>query len=426
MKKLIILGLIVLTQVSQAAVWKAKPGLNWDAYWDKKFETWVKEEVEGDFFKKLGSRYKSLPLDCADAFYGLRVYFSYKKKLPWRSDAQKWNDHESYSSQYSNEMTNWDHLENEEDRVAELIRFLVDRVGTESLANLDSYPIPLMDVRAGDVYMYKYGSDGSYTRHAYIIKEVNSDGTFDVLYGTQLRAKKLWPLGKTGNEYLQHKPDNISWGFKRYKSNLDTKTKESKIIVSNFEQYEVAKRINEEQFFDYVNVALRVFEETPTRKTKRLLDGLCRSLQAREIVINDAIQWQDENRNRCMNEADYDAYSTPSRDTGIKKKYQQLKSYFEKIRMEGREEKVSSYYRNLVNKIFDPFQRSYNDNDVMKFCSVDVGSSSTGYKSVDLGNFYQALMNNQVSFHPNDNILRRWGFSYRSKTRCREYYGYSD
>lgn len=426
MKKLIIVIAILVFPLSHAAVWKAKPGLNWDAYWDKKFESWIKNEVEGDFFKKLGERYKSLPLDCADAYYGLRVYFSYLKKLPWNSNAQKWNRHDNYSTGYSNEMTKWDHLSSESDRVAELIRFLLDRVGTESLANLDSYPVSLMDVRAGDIYMYKYGSDGSYTRHAYIIKEVNSDGTFDVLYGTQLRAKKLWPLGKTGNEYLQHKPDLKSWGFKRYKSNLDIKTDETRIPLANFEQYEVAKRVTEEQFFDYVNVALRVFEESPTRKTKRLLNGLCRSLQAREIVVDDAIEWQDENRNRCMNEAQYDAYSTPSRDLGIKKKYQQLKSYFEKLRMEGREEKVSSYYRNIVNKILDPYQSRYGNNDVTKFCSIDVGSPSTGYRSVDLGTFYTALNNREVSYHPNDNILRRWGFRHRSQTRCREYYGYSE
>jgi len=425
MTKFIFILLLSFSFTLKAAVWEAKPGLNWDSYWDIKFQKWVKNSVEGNFFKKLGGRYKNLPLDCADAFYGLRIYFSFKNSLPWRSAGQKWNSRDNFSTGYSNEMTNWDHLSNSDDRVAELINFTLDRLGTESLANLDTYPISLSDVKPGDMYMYKYGSDGSFTRHAYIIKDVNADGTFDVLYGTQLRAKKLWPLGRVGAEYLQHKPDLNEWGFKRYKSNLDVETRALSIPVANYEQYEIAKRVEESQFFDYVNTVLRVFEETPAKKVGRLLNGLCRSLNAREVVVNDALEWQEQNPGRCMKEGDYDAYSTPSRDLGIKKKYEQLDEYFKKIQQEGRDEKVSSRLKTIVNAIFNSYGRS-NNSSVNDFCQLSVGSSRLGYHTVNLVNFYEGLKSQDVSFHPNDNILRRWGVSAQRKTRCREYYGYKE
>jgi hypothetical protein len=322
-------------------------------------------------------------------------------------------------------MTNWDDLPNKSDRVAELIAFSLDRLGTESLANLDTYPISLFDVKPGDVYMYKYGSDGSFTRHAYIIKDVNSDGTFDVLYGTQLRAKKLWPLGRVGAEYLQHKPELKEWGFKRYKSNLDVETKASSIPVANYEQYEVAKRVDESQFFDYVNTVLRVFEETPSKKVSRLLNGLCRSLSAREIVVKDSLEWQEENPRKCMKEGDYDAYSTPSRDLGIKKKYEQLNKYFQKVQQEGRDEKISSRLKTMVNAIFDSNRRVDTDS-ANRFCKLSVGSAQLGYHTVNLVNFYAGLKKREVSFHPNDNVLRRWGVPAQRKTRCREFYGYKE
>jgi hypothetical protein len=413
----------IISLSASSSVWEAKPGLNWDAYWDIKFQKWVKNEVEGDFFKKLGGKYKDLPLDCADAFYGLHIYFSFKNSLPWKSAGQKWNRRDNYPTGYSNEMTNWDNLRSPNDRVASLIEFILGRLGTESLANLDTYPVSLNDVKPGDMYMYKYGSSGSYTRHAYIIKDVNSDGTFDVLYGTQLRAKKLWALGRVGAEYLQHKPDLIEWGFKRYKNNQDSEVPASKIPVSNYEQYEVAKRVTETQFFDYVNTVLRIFEETPSKKTSRLLNGLCRSLRAREIVVNDAIEWQEENPRKCMKEQSYDAYSTPSRDLGIKKKFEQLGGYYEKLKRENLESKISARYKRIIEAIFNSYGTS---RDVEKFCSLSVGNSQLGYESVNLANFYRGLKSLDVSFHPNDNLLRRWGFNSGRKTRCKQYYGYKE
>jgi hypothetical protein len=426
--RFLVIALLILSPIANSAVWKAKPGVNWDAYWDLKFQRWIKSEVNGDFFKKLGGSYESLPLDCADAFYGLKIYFSFKNGLPWRSAGQKWNsERDKFEGGYSNDISKWDHLEKPDDRVAELINHLISRLGTESLANLDTYPVSLFDVRPGDMFMYKYGESGSYTRHAYIIKNVNEDGTFEVLYGTQLRAKKLRALGQIGSEYLQHKPDRKNWGFKRYKSNIDIETESANIPVANYEQYEIAKRVTETEFFDYVNTALRIYQEGPAKKVRRLLSGLCRSLQAREIVVDDALDWQTLNPNTCMNEGDYDAFSTPSRDLGIKKKYLQLQSYYKKLESDGLDKKVSSRNQRRVKAIFNKSQRSSSAMEsLISSCKITVGSEALGYQKVNIASFYDDLKKKDVSFHPNDNALRRWGFKAAKKTSCKQYYGYKE
>lgn len=424
MKKLIITLFILVSTLSQAKVWEATPGMHWDAYWGQKFENWIKDEVEGDFFKKMDG-YKDLPLDCADAMYAFKIYFSFKHRLHWKTGAHKWQrDREQFPYGFSNEMTNWDHLPTEEERVIQLISFLIDRVGTESLANLDTYPVAIHDVRAGDLFMYKFGSDGSYTRHTYIIKEVNVDGTFDVLYATQLRAKKLWGLGRIGAEYLQHKPDLENWGFKRMKSDLDIDTAQKDHLLSDYEQYEVAKRVEEHEFFDYANVSLRVIEESPTRKTNRLLQGLCRSLRAREIVVKDALEWQlqEENIGQCMNERDYDAYSTPSRDTGIMKKYDQLEFFYRQLEARNLKDKVNRRLRTVAESIFNDFTSADQEAVLEEFCKIEATDEFQSY-NVNLRSFYHGLKYDTVSFHPNDNVFRRWGIEIGQPTTCHTFYG---
>jgi hypothetical protein len=425
MKLLSIIFLVLFTTLSQAKVWQATPGLHWDAYWDQKFQQWIKNDVGGEFFKELEG-FKDLPLDCADAMYAFRIYFSWQHKLPWKSGVINWQrDKSSYPHGISNDMTNWDELPTERERVIALISFLIDRVGTESLANLDTYSVSVHDIKPGDLYMYKYGSDGSYTRHTYIVKEVNTDGTFDVLYATQLRAKKLWGLGRIGAEYLQHKPDLVNWGFKRLKSDLDINTAQKDIIGSNPEQYEIAKRVSEQEFFDYMNVSLRIHEETPTRKTIRLLHSLCRSLTAREIVVKDALEWQVENPNQCMNEKDYDAYSTPSRDVGITKKYRQLNFFYQQLEAMNKKDKVNSKFRSIAEGIFAPTISEETNNALNEFCKIEVSDGIQTHQ-VNLRTFYYSLENNTASFHPNDNNFRRWGVNVGEVTQCHTYYGKKD
>lgn len=411
-----ILTFLFLINIAKAAVWDAKPGLHWDPYWEKKYQEFIKEEVEGDFFKKLGAAYRELPLDCADASYALRIYFSFKHQLPWKSSGAKWDKY--YSGEFSNVMTEFDHIQSPDDKVAALIEFLLDRIGTHSLAYTDSYPIAFSDIKPGDHFMYRYCKEGSCTRHTYIIKDINADGTFDVLYGTQNRAKKKWPLGRKKREYFQHKPNDYDWGFKRFKLDVDAYKSSRKILLYNDEQYKVAERLTEDQFFDYTNAAVRVIKESPTKKVSRLTQSLCHALQSRLTVVGDAIKYMEEEGSQCMNEATFDIYSTPSRDTGIYKQYKKLQEYINTFTSET---KVNSWMRDLAEGIFKRNRSSKNEKRQNEFCSLKI---TNGYKTkyVNLANFYHSLISGNVSYHPNDNIFQRWGFNEGRKTHCKAWY----
>ena len=60
MKKLIFIFLVLFSTLSQAKVWEVTPGLHWDAYWDQKFQNWIKDDVDGEYFKKLGNGFEML------------------------------------------------------------------------------------------------------------------------------------------------------------------------------------------------------------------------------------------------------------------------------------------------------------------------------------------------------------------------------
>lgn len=414
MKKIFLLLLISIT-VTKAAVWQAKPGLHWDPYWEDKYQQWIQKEVEGDFFKKLGGPYYDLPLDCADAAYALRIYFSFKHQLPWKASSSQWR---SFKGELSNEMTRFNSVQSGDERVAALINFILDQVGTHSLAEIDSYSVALDNIKPGDLFLYRYCKNNSCTRHAYIIKDINADGTFDVLFGTQNRAKKKWLLGRKKKEYLQHKPDVKDWGFKRFKFDRDIGTPSGRILENNYEQYEIAKRLTEDQFFDYVNASVRVIIETPTKKITRLANSICYALQSRKVVVEDAVKYMAEEGAQCMNEATFDIYSTPSRDTGIYKQYRKLETYINNL---GPDKKVNAWMLDLAQGIFTPRRSQTNEKRQNQFCNITISDGRMS-RSVNLASFYQQLIRREVSYHPNDNLFWRWGVPVGQRTQCHTWY----
>ena len=414
-----------------AVVWQPYPGRQWSEFWQKQYTSWVEKEVYGNFFKRLGGHYENLPLDCADAAYAMRIYFSYQHRLPWVSDAPKWNRNEPA---HSEQLTNWDHLARADDRVAHLIEYMMIRVNTRSLAYQDTYPVAPHDIRAGDLFLFKYGKEQA-ARHAYIIKRVNLDGTVDVLYSTQNRASRLKPLALLTSAVLQHSPQK-PWGFKRFKNNLDAYRDQFTLDGATSIQYHLAERFDEKSFFELVENALHLKPQPPEQKLKRLFLGLCTSLISREVVVRDAVSLAESQGKKCFNYREFDALSTPSRDRGIKKQYDYLQATFslhrEELERVISEKPVKEYaledklrYREYISvkSIFSKNRSNDEDELLSRRCAITFTDSEGDRAHVHLGNLYDRFSRGKVSWHPNDNIARRWGVIKGSPTRCEAFYG---
>ena len=204
-------ALLMLSAQSGASVWEHDR--EWGASDDLAFSRWVSRSVKTTFFKDLGGSYKYLRLDCADALYGLRIYFAAKNRISFSARKGK----------ITNEMDRYDHIQNEDRRIAKFIAYVAGQIGTETMAHNDTYSVSIRSLRPGDLFMYKYTTNGtSYTRHSYIIKNINVDGTFDVLYSTQARRDSGRPMARVRHESFQHKPlhygsNKYGWGFRRWK-----------------------------------------------------------------------------------------------------------------------------------------------------------------------------------------------------------------
>ncbi len=419
--KSVIISIVILFSFSivEGAVWNVEPGKEWTDEWRNQYSQWIENKVDGDFFKKLGSPYSQLKMDCADAHYALIAYFSRLNGLPFTVDQSK----------LSHLTNRFDHIKDSELRMASFIEFLRANYGTESLAHNDTFPPAIHQLMPGDIFMWKIGSNKNYTRHTYIIKSINPNGTFNVLYSTQDNAALTGSL-YLKNEYMFNKVPNHSgndqykWGFRRMKFPQHSGVPQQDIPSASFEQYDWAKSYNTLNFFIRVQETNQTHIEKPARVIDRLFKSLCSSVQERIESVNKAINYLNQTKGACMTFQPYDAYSTPGRDSGIMNEFNVLYEYLSRYHKSGE-------LNSIPNKIKEPVLTIYNSNPsenqrekLFNACPIEFGPNPQDL--LDLETFKTLLFDGQVSFHPNDNLYRRWGFEEGKKTTCKQHYGYPE
>lgn len=410
MKPTLIILLLAVTLNTQAAVWRSNK--HWNENWQQRYANWVATSVKRTFFKDLGKPFSNLRIDCADAHYALKAYFSRMHGL--HMVVERGN--------LTNKTRQFDRYRNADERLYRFMVHLANNYGTESIAHNDTYPVAVNDIRPGDLYMYKVGSNGNFTRHTYIIKNVNLDGTFDVLYSTQERAKKGLALGRHW-EYmfdkapLQRGVDRNHWGFRRQKLSNQAHISQESLRLSDFSQYELARRHGNLGFFRQVKRINQTVKESPNRIAERNFKAVCTGVKDRVGSVKGAVEYARSIGGRCMSFQDYDTFSTPSRDTGIKNSYLNYEYDVTNVSWS----KLNSYNQNLFNWTFDNGLSSNSRTNLIESCPV-----STEIGKIDLATFRVNLFAGKVSFHPNDNIYHRWGIERGRKTSCEEFYGYPE
>lgn len=403
MFKLILSTVFISTLSAKAAVWTTDVNRQWTTQDEQNFSQFVKNEVTPDFFKKLGSPFSDLKLDCADAHYGLRIYYAWTNDLPFYMG----------NKYYSNTTTMFDKFSDAKQRVAQFIYYVVENNGVENLAHSDTFPVAIKNIKPGDIFLYKIeSSPGMYSRHTYIIKNIRSNGTLDVLYSTQARKKAGLPMNIEtrfvfkNNRWIPNHTgsDKNSYGFRRLKTPQNYSIPTSSIPDANYEQYALATQLGD-NFFDYVKNQLATTQETPEELMTRMYESICHELYERVEVVNLGLEYRKKINNTCMNPQDYDTYSTPSRDGGILGGYSSLKQKSDNLKSQGLWNQVNADLQTKIDIIFTGARDSGSLAIIQKSC----GFFKAQNLATDMAQFYDALVTGKASYHPNDSLFNRWG-----------------
>ncbi|MEL6277300.1 MAG: hypothetical protein AAFU68_05295 [Pseudomonadota bacterium] len=406
---------LLLATAANSAVWEDTR--EWSPEWEKRYSSWVERfwsadaahrEDDPDLF--------GLELDCADAVYTMRIIFAQRNQLPFAI-----NDPRGRRKLLSNRSTAWDKIRQrfvvEDDDTGKMrvvkgdyltdrqkLRRFIDDVNTftttQSLAR-DTFPIPLSDLRPGDIYLVP----GS---HAFIIKDVGPTGAITTLSASSPRA---WRRMARVEDFPSYVPKDRSKrdGYRRFKPISHMKTKASKVPGASLEQWKVAKEFKGDwaAFTLATQDALARYEESPSARALRRLDAVCDYAVERVSYVDEAISHLErigmEGRS-CMRFGEYAEYSTPSRD-------KRLRGMFEVLRVEMERDSWNTLRPDLrarIGAIFAPSLYPQSTSVGLETCAIPV--DYLGGKNLTLAELWQGLESGLVSHDPHAPREFRWGY----------------
>jgi len=414
--KILIALLILSTNLAHAKLWEANN--TWNMKWEQKYSEWISSgSVHPEMFSSTNSPYYGAWLDCADASYALRAIFSFENSLPFavenKDGARRSND-----LLISNESKKFDKTKNLNKKIVRLLNFIGESVGTESLSKNDTFPIKLNSIKPGDLFLYKIKRRfGKTIRHSYNIKDINFEGTFQAIYSTQAIAKEKAPMTYRKHKMFSNLPFG-NWGFRRFKwprlIGVNYQDYPEEIGFSN-EQYELASKMKTDEFFKYVRDLIKKGDLDLEQDVKLRFNSLCEEAQSRVKYVDDAIAHMNKYGSKCMNYENYDAYSTPARDTQLLNVYKSFENYYDSLVSSGDLEKLSSRMKNFLNEIYGDVDSS--DNSLLAACPINYKAGTR----ISLKTLLERFEGGRVSSHPNDSLEVRWG-ERGSRTNCKVWY----
>lgn len=413
-------AILIMSQTASAMIWEDSQ--IWSVEWEKKYGTWMgSDAVHKNIFVSQSSKYYGIKADCADASYALRAIFSLENSLPFKvlNPSGSRGDKFKY---LSNRTTKFDSRgATAEKRLVAMINYLGDSVGTEHLSHHDTIPVKIEAIDAGMLFTYKIKRSFRRTiRHSYNIKSVTRYGDFDVIYSSQAIAKKNLPMMHRSGYSFSVLPHDV-WGFKRFKwpqhEGMRNQSLPAETSYSN-EQFSLVTELGK-KFFRYVKDKLKVGSEAPEALLKRKLGLLCIESRDRIDFVNQGYEHHMETGKKCMNYADYDAYSTPARDGALLSSFEGFVADYKEIVNEGLENEIDFNVLEMAKAIVKGVEEgSQTETDLYNICSIDYREGS----KMHLSELYRRMKNNLLSSHPNDLKPQRWGDTTRNRTKCKVWY----
>lgn len=413
--------LLLVSGPSLAAIWETKH--QWNGQWEARYSEWVEREYVPTFFTQ--GKYADIPHDCADSAYFARLVFAYENKLPFvikdprypirdkliAANREMFNQNAGKSpyatikEMISNEFTYYDDLPPEE-RFSRFLRFVGDVVGTNSLME-DTYPVRLTQqwFRPGVVAalprlesnmsatFFQEGANGAETPesagHAQVVTKVDQDGVIHYLKST-VPAKVQEFKHTTLNSFV---PGPKGGSFRYWKQPQHYAMSEASLPGYGTEQFEL-KGV----FEDEMQKRLAQVQEASSSRFERLAQEVCQQIEQRVPVISEGWAYKQRIGARCMDFKEFDAYSTPSRDS-----------------------KIIKALRYLIRTATGSEQGDM----AQVSASLDEACGAIEYlpgKRINASRFAKRLMDGAISSDPNQSPAVRWGDQEPERLGCKQFY----
>lgn len=416
---IVLFSMIFHSSISVGAVWVTKN--QWSSEWEEKYALWVSgPEVNESMFVDQSSPFYGVRADCADAAHALRIIFSYKNALAFAvlNPSGNRNPQNPYQN-FHNEIDRFDKIASPNQRVVAFINYLGNSMGSEFLTRYNTFPLALDRITSGDMFSYRIKARfGKFIRHVYNIKNVNSTGSFDVIYATQaIKDKGLAMIRRKEREFV-HAPFDV-WGFKRFRWPQYIGKPLSAIpaeLGNSQEQYDVVAQQGE-RFFTYLRNRLRSEVESAQAMLNRNFNNLCIEAKSRVEYVQQGVDFMNSIGGRCMDYAQYDAYSTPARDEALRQSFLRTKQTLDEIIRDRKDSQVDPDLFGTVSAIFYGQYSDYRA-QLLSSCPISFKSGS----QFDLAELNRRQLAKLLSSHPNDSLEHRWGEGAGRRTRCRSHY----
>ena len=292
-------------------IWPTENQWNWD--WELKYATWVKENVDEDFFRK-----NRIATDCADVAISSRWIFSRMHHLPMANSlagTDRLFSNEVVSQKFSQLPTapDW----RQDSRFLAALDYVLDNTYTHSLM-ADSYPVSIDPATflPGIHHLNLYLEDSG---HTMLVNDVNAaTGGVSLIYSDVPRqVRELY--SDTFNEYEQY-PNLTRGGFLRIRWAISTSTGlqlKSRQSMPHYSlmQYEPSFVQGVDAFSDAVEAHLGL---NVTKQDRVLLgtQNLAAKIRARVNIVETGYSLCQ--RQDCsMGTVNYENWSTHSRDRKI-------------------------------------------------------------------------------------------------------------
>lgn len=392
-----------------ADVWKDER--EWKAEDEVEFVKWVSSEsFNRRLFVDPKSPYKDLATDCADVVYAARIIFAYEHKLSYRSFNSVKDDGGFWKRTISNNTNLFDKYAEGPARVKAFITYLGKYSDTKFLAEEDSYPIALKDIRPGDFYITEQPFGETTIRHTYVVKKVYSSGIFDLYYSTlpymvrELKVHRGLPLFSFAKE---------PFGFRRFKAPYLINAPEADLPSFSLEQYELLKKTGPDNILSEISKRIRTEEEGLAGRLDRLLGNLCRSMDDRIESINEAQRFLQTVGGRCVSRAEYNNLSTPVKDQRIKSQIDVLAQFWKAV---NNQKRTADFSREKVAGM--NFLIGLPDGNAVEHKKLCADYPQIPLTIKEYKELFEA---GKISPHPNDTVALRWGKE-GNPTQCQSYY----